>query len=102
EKLGSRFRGNDEKWRLRVVIHRYAVAQGHRLASQHIAGRHLFVGEAVTRGHLDLALRYFRPASRAYAGLAGERRGKPRGAGAIEDVAGGERHPARTSVEGDR
>src|SRR6185369_14722006 len=48
--------------KLRVVIHRNAVAERHRLARQHIAGRDLLVGEAVARSHLDLALGHLRPA----------------------------------------
>src|SRR5207248_9592688 len=79
--------------KLRVVIHRDAVAHGHRLAGQHVTRGNLLVGEAVARGHLHFALGHFRPAGRAHPGLAGERRRKPGGAGAAETVSSGERHP---------
>src|SRR5918994_3099343 len=38
-----------------VVVHGDALADRYRLAGQHVAGRDLFVGEAVARRHLDLA-----------------------------------------------
>src|SRR5947207_2229757 len=46
----------------RVVIHRHPVAEGDRLAREHITVRDLFVGQPVARRHLDLALGHFRPA----------------------------------------
>src|SRR4051812_20171902 len=83
-----------------VVIHRDAVADGHGLASEHVAISDFFVGQTVARRHFDLALGYFRAARRTHAGLARERRGKARSARAVEDIALGERHAPGTPVEG--
>src|SRR6478735_7292502 len=81
-----------------VVIHCDSVAQGHRLAGQHIAVGNLLVGEAVARRHLDLAPCDLGPAGRADSGLAGEGRRQTRSARAVEDIALSERHPTRAPV----
>src|SRR3954452_4274511 len=41
--------------KLRVVIHRDAIAQRHRLAGQHITIGDFLVGQTVARSHFDLA-----------------------------------------------
>src|SRR5207253_10674887 len=90
------------EWRLAksgVVIHRDAVAHRHRLAGQDVTGCDFLVGEPVARRHFDLTTGDFRPAGRADAGLAGERRRKPGRAGAVKDIAGGERHFSSAAVE---
>src|SRR4051794_14305606 len=83
-----------------VVIHCDAIAERHRLAGQHVALRNFLVGETVMDGHLDLPLGHLRAAGRANTGLASERCGKAGSPRAVEDVAGGERHPTRTAIEG--
>src|SRR4051812_6525635 len=85
----------------RVVIHCNAIADRDRLAGQNIAVGDLLVREAIARGHLDLALGHLRPACRAHAGLASERRGKSRSPCTVEDVAGGEGNATSTAVKRD-
>src|SRR5689334_14549714 len=69
-----------------IVIDRDALADGHRLAGQHIAGLNLFIGQAVTGGHLDLAFGDLGAAGRADARLAGKGSGQSGLARAVEDV----------------
>src|SRR5689334_1156384 len=84
-----------------VVIHCHAVPDRDRLASQDIAGGDFFIGQAVPRGHLDLAAGDLGPASGANPGFAGEwsrQAGLPR---TIEDVGLGEGDLAGPPIERD-
>src|SRR4051795_384092 len=85
--------------KLRVVIHRDSVSQRDRLARQHVTVRDFLVGEAIAGRHFDLAFRHLRPARRAHARFAGERRWKSRQARAVEDIAARERYAPGAAVE---